>query len=102
MQKMLPLLDSILIPYHREHRDLRAMISTSGICLDSLGQHVDIFAILLLHRTPISQDSLILQVLEHRPEQPLSQCSVAMLIGVGKIVAAGRSRSTQARKQAAV
>src|SRR6516164_11618906 len=29
MQKMLPLLDSILIPYHRPHRGLRAMISLS-------------------------------------------------------------------------
>jgi hypothetical protein len=29
MQKMLPLLDSILIPYHRDHRGLRAMISLS-------------------------------------------------------------------------
>jgi hypothetical protein len=35
-------------------------------------------------------------------EKPLSQCSVAMLIGVEKIVAAGRSRSTQGRKRAAV
>jgi len=30
MQKMLPLLDSILIPYHRDHRGLRAMISLSS------------------------------------------------------------------------
>jgi len=29
MQKMLPLLDSILIPYHGDHRGLRAMISLS-------------------------------------------------------------------------
>ena len=29
MQKRLPLLDSILIPYHRDHRGLRAMISLS-------------------------------------------------------------------------
>ena len=28
-QKMLSLLDSILIPYHRDHRGLRAMISLS-------------------------------------------------------------------------
>jgi len=27
--EMLPLLDSILIPYHRDHRGLRAMISLS-------------------------------------------------------------------------
>jgi hypothetical protein len=27
MQKMFPLLDSILIPYHRDRRGLRAMIS---------------------------------------------------------------------------
>ena len=43
-----------------------------------------------------------MQVLEDRPEEPFSQRSVAMLIGVGKIVAAGWSRSAQGRKQAAV
>ena len=36
MQKMLPLLDSILIPYHRDQRGLRAMISLSfGVKLSS-------------------------------------------------------------------
>src|SRR3979490_242227 len=44
----------------------------------------------------------LLQVLEHRPEQPFSQRSVAALIGMGKIVAAGRSRSAQGRKRTAV
>src|SRR5258708_4420829 len=41
-------------------------------------------------------------MIKHRPEQPFSQPSVAALIGVGKIVAAGRSRSAQGRKRAAV
>src|ERR1700741_5274924 len=43
-----------------------------------------------------------LQVLEHCPEQAFSQCSLAMFIGVGKIVAAGRGCSAQGRKRAAV
>ena len=43
-----------------------------------------------------------LQVIKHRPEQPLSQCSVATLIGVGKIIATRRSRPTHGRKRAAV
>src|ERR1700741_2156537 len=44
----------------------------------------------------------LLQVLEHRPEEPFSQPSVAALIGMGKVVAAGRSCSAQCRKRAAV
>src|SRR4029077_1690167 len=44
----------------------------------------------------------LLEMIKHRPEQPFSQPSVAALIGVGKIVAAGRSRSAQGRKRAAV
>jgi hypothetical protein len=40
-------------------------------------------------------------MIKHRPEQPFSQPSVAALIGMGKIVAAG-SRSAQGRKRAAV
>jgi hypothetical protein len=44
----------------------------------------------------------LLELIKHRPEQPFSQRSVAVFIGVGKIVAAGRSRSAQARKRAAV
>src|ERR1700736_6614223 len=44
----------------------------------------------------------LLEMIKHRPEQPFSQRSIAMLIGVGKIVAAGRSRPAQGRKRAAV
>ena len=44
----------------------------------------------------------LLEVIKHCPEQPFSQRSVAALIGVGKIVAAGRSRPAQARKRPAV
>src|SRR6516162_4649002 len=44
----------------------------------------------------------LLQVLEHRPEQPFSQRSVAMLVGMGKVVATRSSGSAQGRKRAAV
>jgi hypothetical protein len=43
-----------------------------------------------------------LQVIKHRPEQPFSQRSVAMFIGMGKIVTARRSRPAQGRKRTAV
>jgi len=44
----------------------------------------------------------LLQVLEHRPEQPFSQRSVAALIGMRKIVTARSRRPTQSRKWTAV
>jgi hypothetical protein len=44
----------------------------------------------------------LLQMIKHRPEEPFSQRSVAMLIGMGKIVAAGRSCPAQAGKRPAV
>src|SRR6516165_6520643 len=44
----------------------------------------------------------LLQVLEHRPEQPFSQRSVATLIGMGKVVATRSSGSAQGRKRAAM
>ena len=44
----------------------------------------------------------LLQVLEHRPEKPFSQRSVATLIGMGKVVTAGCNRPAQGRKWAAV
>src|SRR5215475_13130703 len=44
----------------------------------------------------------LLQVLEHRPEQPFSQRSIATLIGMGKVVATRSSGSAQGRKRAAV
>src|SRR5262245_27890300 len=44
----------------------------------------------------------LLQMLEHRPEQPLSQRSVAALISMGKVVATRSSGSAQGRKRAAV
>ena len=44
----------------------------------------------------------LLQVLEHRPEQPFSQRSVATLIGMGKVVATRSSGSSQGRKRTAV
>src|SRR6516165_3052333 len=44
----------------------------------------------------------LLQVFEHRPEQPFSQRSVAMLVGMGKVVATRSSGSAQGRKRAAV
>src|SRR5208283_1165603 len=44
----------------------------------------------------------LLEVIKHRPEQPFSQRRVAALIGVGKIIAARRSRPAQARKRPAV
>src|SRR6516165_5237258 len=46
--------------------------------------------------------SKLLQVLEHRPEQPFGQRSVATLIGMGKVVATRSSGSAQGRKRAAV
>ena len=44
----------------------------------------------------------LLQVFEHPPEQPFSQRSVAMLVGMGKVVATRSSGSAQGRKRAAV
>ena len=41
----------------------------------------------------------IAQVIEHRPEEFLGHLRRAHLIGVGKIIAAGRSRSSQARQR---
>src|SRR5260370_16863112 len=40
----------------------------------------------------------LLQEFEHRPKQPFSQCSIAALIGVRKIVAAWSSRPPRSRK----
>jgi hypothetical protein len=44
----------------------------------------------------------LLQVFEHRPEQPFCQRRVTALIGMGKIVATRSSRPAQGRKRAAV
>src|SRR6266404_1296584 len=44
----------------------------------------------------------LLEMIKHRPEQPFSQRSVALFIGVGEIVATRRRRSAQGRKRAAV
>ena len=43
-----------------------------------------------------------MEVLEHRPEKSFSQCSVAALIGVGKIVTTRSRRPAQGRKRPAV
>src|SRR5689334_14307158 len=43
-----------------------------------------------------------LEVLEHRPEQPFGQRRVAVFIGVGKVVAAGRPCPAQSRKRPTV
>src|SRR6516225_12193231 len=44
----------------------------------------------------------LLEMIQHCPEQPFSERSIAALIGVGKIVTAGRSRPAQGRKWTAV
>ena len=44
----------------------------------------------------------LLQVLQHRPEQPFGQRRVALFIGVGKGVAAGRGGPAQGRKRPTV